>query len=62
MDRYPHCGHVVDSVGLEIDSGRRIVMIIHHFKGKTIDLWVDNARLHKGIRAEGFICRPIVLG
>ena len=25
MDRYPHCGFVVDSVGLEIDSGRRIV-------------------------------------
>jgi len=25
MDRYPHCGLVVDSVGMEIDPGRRTV-------------------------------------
>ena len=28
--------------------------IIGHFKGKTIDLWTDNARWHKGARVEAF--------
>lgn len=29
--------------------------IIYRFKGKTIDLWVDNASWHKGTRVEAFI-------
>ena len=29
--------------------------IICRFKGKTIDLWVDNARWHKGARVEEFM-------
>jgi len=29
--------------------------IVYRFKGRTIDLWVDNARWHKGARVEAFI-------
>ncbi|HKZ18151.1 MAG TPA: transposase, partial [Geobacteraceae bacterium] len=33
---------------------RMLRKIVYRFKGKTIDLWVDNARWHKGTRVDDF--------